>query len=339
MNIAVVGATGAVGREFLKIIEHRDLPIGTIRLLASARSAGKQMNVRGQLLTVEETTRDSFKDMDIAFISVNTELSGQLAPIAVQAGALVIDDSSFYRMDENVPLVVPEVNPQDVEWHSGIISIPNCSTTPLVVICSPLHKKNRIIRIIADTYQSVSGAGSAAVRELQDQVAVISKGGFCEPEHIPHQIAFNVIPRIDVLRDDGYTKEEHKMVSETKKILHAPDILVSSTCVRVPVYISHSMAVHLEFEGLPDPNSARELLTGLPGIQVLDSISDNLYPMPWDVSGTDDVFVGRIRKDVSHPNGLAMWIVADNLRKGAALNAIQIAEEVLRRDCLLGVTN
>ena len=334
VSIAVVGATGAVGREFLRVLEQRQFPAGHIKLLASHRSAGKHLRLMGRELVVQETKRDSFKGIDLAFISVNAELSGELAPIAADAGALVIDDSSYFRMRPEVPLVVPEVNGEDVRRHQGIISIPNCSTTPLVMVAHPLHRTIPIVRIIADTYQSVSGAGGAAMLELKEQTGSLLDGGDPEPEALPHQIAFNVIPRIDRFLSSGYTKEEQKMVEETQKILHDPGIAVSATCVRVPVYTSHSMALHVEFGRPMAPEEARQLLDEAPGVKVLDSAEESLYPMPWDATGTDDVFVGRIRKDLSHPNGLAMWVVADNLRKGAALNAIQIAEEVLRRGCL-----
>ncbi len=335
VSIAVVGATGAVGREFIRVLEQRQFPTSHIKLLASHRSAGTVIPVNGQELVVEETTSSSFKDIDIAFISVNSQLSAELAPIAVEAGALVIDDSSQFRMQPEVPLVVPEVNGQDVEWHNGIISIPNCSTTPMVMVAQPLHLISPVTRIIADTYQSVSGAGGAAMNELREQSRALLDGQELRPpEAQPHQIAFNVIPRIDSFLSDGYTKEEQKMRDETRKIMHSPDTSVSATCVRVPVYISHSAALHMDFEGAISPEEARDVLSRMPGVKVLDSPEDGIYPMPRDAAGTDDVFVGRIRKDGSNPNGLAMWVVADNLRKGAALNAIQIAEEVLRRDCL-----
>ena len=337
VSIAVVGATGAVGREFITVLEQRQFPTSHIKLLASHRSAGTVLQVNGHGLVVEETTSKSFEDIDIAFISVNSQLSAELAPIAVEAGALVIDDSSQFRMDPEVPLVVPEVNGEDVEWHKGIISIPNCSTTPMVMVAQPLHLISPVTRIIADTYQSVSGAGGAAMNELREQSRTLLDGKEPRPpEAQPNQIAFNVIPRIDSFLPDGYTKEEQKMRDETRKIMHSPETAVSATCVRVPVYISHSAALHMEFEGAISPEKARDILSRLPGIKVLDSPVDGIYPMPWDVAGTDDVFVGRIRKDASNPNGLAMWVVADNLRKGAALNAIQIAEEVLARDCLKG---
>lgn len=334
VSIAVVGATGAVGREFLKVLDQRQFPANRVRLLASERSAGTKLHVLGQEVEVEETTVGSFDGVDIAFISVNAKLSGELAPIAVEAGALVIDDSSFFRMCPEVPLVVPEVNGKDVEWHQGIISIPNCSTTPLVMVVNPLHQRSSVVRIIADTYQSVSGAGGAAMEELKHQGRSLMEGGPANPQALPHQIAFNVIPRIDSFLPDNYTVEERKMMEETRKIMHNADINISATCVRVPVYISHSAALHVELEQPLSLEEARYLLSCTPGVKVLDSPEDNLYPMPWDVTGTDDVCVGRIRKDVSRENSLAMWVVADNLRKGAALNAIQIAEEVLKRDCL-----
>ena len=338
VSIAVVGATGAVGQEFLSILETRDLPLKKIKLCASHRSAGKRIKVLGQELVVEETTPDSFTGVDIAFISVSTALSGEFGPIAVQKGALVIDDSSYFRMDPDVPLVVPEVNGEDVEHHRGIISIPNCSTTPLVMALHPLNRVNPVRRVVADTYQSVSGAGGAAMDELREQTRTLLDGGQAHPKAQPHQIAFNVIPRIDSFGEDGYTKEETKMINETRKIMHMPDMAVSATCVRVPVYISHSAAVHMEFDDPISPDDARHLLSEMPGVRVVDDPGAGGYPMPLDAAGGDDVLVGRIRKDASHPNGLAMWIVSDNLRKGAALNAFQIAEEVLKRDCLAPAT-
>ena len=332
VSIAVVGATGVVGWEFLRILEERRFPVSEIRLLASHRSAGSRMKVMGQDLVVEETTPDSFNGVDIAFISVSpSSLSGEFASMAVRAGALVIDDSSYFRMKRDVPLVVPEVNGEDIEWHQGIISIPNCSTTPVVMVSHPLQAISPIVRIVADTYQSVSGAGGSAVSELREQTRSLLDGGHPAPRALPQQIAFNVIPHIDSFLPNGYTTEEHKKMQEIPKILHSPDVSVSATCVRVPVYISHSAAMHVEFREPVSPDEARDALRSMPGVTVLDNPQKNLYPMPLDVAGTDDVYVGRIRKDVSHPNGLAMWVVSDNLRKGAALNAIQIAEEVLKR--------
>jgi aspartate-semialdehyde dehydrogenase len=318
----------------LKIVAERHPGLRRIKLLASRRSAGKRIAVNGQELVVEETTPDSFKEVDIAFISVSTEVSRQLAPAAVAAGAVVIDDSSAFRMEPDVPLVVPEVNGADVEWHQGIISIPNCSTTPLVMVAHPLRQASPITRIIADTYQSVSGAGGAAMLELQEQSRALLDGGKVTPQAQPHQIGFNVIPQIDSFLDNGYTREEQKMINETRKIMHAPDIAISATCVRVPVYVSHSAAVHIELERPLSPEEARDILRQTPGVKVLDDPSQRVYPMPWDAAGKDEVFVGRIRQDASSPNGLAMWVVSDNLRKGAALNSIQIAEELAARNCL-----
>ncbi len=334
-NIAVVGATGAVGRVFLEILEQRNFPAKSIRLFASERSAGKQISVNGQPITVEKAGLDSFRDVDIAFISASGDVSRELASLAVRNGALVIDDSSAFRMDPTVPLVVPEVNVRDLESHRGIVSIPNCSTTPLVMVLYALHKVNPVKRVIVDTYQSVSGTGAAAVEELKVQGAQALASKRTEPQVYPHQIAFNLIPHIEQFLDNGYTKEEWKMIEETRKIMHEPDIAISATCVRVPVNICHSEAVHIEFANPILADEARESLSHSPGICVLDEPKMNLYPMPIDAAGKDAVFVGRIRQDASHPKGLALWVVSDNLRKGAALNAIQIAEEILSRELLL----
>ena len=334
LTIAVVGATGAVGAEFLKIVEQRHPDLRNLKLLASSRSAGARLTVNGKEFTVEETTEDSFQGVDIAFISASTEASRHWAPIAVSAGAVVIDDSSAFRMQEDVPLVVPEVNGADVTWHQGIIAIPNCSTTPLVMVAHPIHRVSPIKRIIADTYQSVSGAGGAAVQELREQSEALLKDQPVTPRHQPKQIGFNVIPQIDSFLDNGYTREEQKMIDESRKIMHAPDIRVSATCVRVPVMVSHSAAVHIETERAMNLSDIRALLMDMPGVTVLDDTGAGKYPMPWDVAGEDDVFVGRIRKDASDLNGIALWIVSDNLRKGAALNSIQIAEELVARECL-----
>lgn len=334
LTIAVVGATGAVGAEFLKIVEQRHPNLHSLKLLASSRSAGTKLVVNGKEFTVEEATEDSFQGVDIAFISASTEASRHWAPIAVAAGAVVIDDSSAFRMQEDVPLVVPEVNGADVTWHQGIIAIPNCSTTPLVMVAHPIHRVNPIKRIVADTYQSVSGAGGAAVQELREQSLALLNGQAVKPEQQPKQIGFNVIPQIDSFLDNGYTREEQKMIDESRKIMHAPDIRVSATCVRVPVMVSHSAGVHLELERAMDVSEIRALLSDMPGLTVLDNPGQGDYPMPWDVAGEDDVFVGRIRRDASDLNGIALWIVSDNLRKGAALNSIQIAEELVARECL-----
>ncbi|MFQ6026400.1 MAG: aspartate-semialdehyde dehydrogenase [Dehalococcoidia bacterium] len=335
LTIAVVGATGAVGTEFLKIVEERQPELKRLKLLASRRSAGRKLTVNGRDFTVEETNENSFSDVDIAFISVSTEASRLFGPMAVTAGATVIDDSSAFRMQPEVPLVVPEVNGADVEWHQGIIAIPNCSTTPLVMVGHPLHRANPIRRIIADTYQSVSGAGGAAMEELREQSRTLLEGGGpVTPQAQPQQIGFNVIPQVDSFQENGYSREEQKMIDESRKIMHAPEIAVSATCCRVPVYVSHSAAVHLEFQNPMSPEEARQILRNMPGVTVVDDPSQNSYPMPWDAAGQDAVFVGRIRQDVSHPNGLALWVVSDNLRKGAALNSLQIAEEMVARNCV-----
>ncbi len=333
-RIAVVGATGAVGSVFLRLLEERRFPASSIKLLASKRSHGKVLTVNGEELMVEETTPDSFRDVDIAFISAIGEVSRAFAPVAVEAGALVIDDSSAFRMEPNVPLVVPEINAEDLENHQGITAIPNCSTTPLVMALYPLHRVNPIKRIIVSTYQSVSGTGAQAVEELRVQSGQALSEQPTQAQVYPHQIAFNLIPQIDSFLDDGYTVEERKMLVETRKIMHAPEIAVSATCVRVPVYVSHSGSIHVEFTNPMEPEEARELLSAFPGVEVLDDPSRHIYPMPWSATGRDEVFVGRIRQDPADPCALEMWVVSDNLRKGAALNAIQIAEEVLKRGLL-----
>ena len=334
LNIAVVGATGAVGAEFLRIVESRYSERPALKLLASSRSAGRRITVGSDELLVEEATEDSFHGVDVAFISASSEVSRWLAPAAVAAGAVVIDDSSAFRMESTVPLVVPEVNGDDIEWHQGIIAIPNCSTTPLVMAALPLHREVPVRRIVADTYQSVSGAGATLMADLREQSERLKDQDSRTDDSNPGQIAYNVIPQIDRFLDSGYTLEEQKMRQETQKILHAPEIQVSATCVRVPVYISHCAAVHLELERPVSAEHARELMDAMPGLTVLDDPAAGVYPMPWDVAGEDDVFVGRVRQDVSHDSGLAFWIVSDNLRKGAALNSLQIAEELVARNRL-----
>lgn len=334
-RIAVVGATGAVGRVFLDLLEERRFPINDLRLLASKRSVGKRLRVNGQEVAVEEATPASFEGVEIAFVSVSSEVSRQLAPHAVKAGSLVIDDSSAFRMDPDVPLVVPEINGEDLRLHRGIVSIPNCSTTQMVMALYPLHRVNPIKRVVVDTYQSVSGTGGAAIEELRQQVQQVLSEKNVEANVYPHQIAFNVLPHIEPFLENGYTREEWKILEETRKIMHAPEIQVSATCVRVPVFVSHSEAVHVELTHPMSPEEAREVLDSFPGVRVVDDVSSNLYPMPVSAAGEDDVLVGRIRQDTSHPNSLAMWVVADNLRKGAALNAIQIAEEIISKELLL----
>lgn len=334
LNIAVVGATGAVGREFLGILEDHSLPINNLKLLASRRSVGTKLSVRGQEIEVEEAKPNSFHNIDFAFISANSSISRQLAPEAVKRGAVVIDDSSVFRMQTNVPLVVPEVNGSDVEWHEGIISIPNCSTTPLVMAIHPLVQSNVVKRVIVNTYQSVSGAGGSAINELREQSIALINNREYPSEALSQQIAFNLFPQIGNFLPSGYTDEEEKMINETRKILHQESLGVSATCVRVPVYVCHSESVHLEFEQPIDLDQARDLLSQMPGVIVCDADDPESYPMPAELAGTNDVYIGRIRQDLALPNGIAMWLVSDNLRKGAALNAIQIAEEVIKRDSL-----
>lgn len=333
-RVAIVGATGLVGREFIKILEQRNFPMDSIQLLASDRSAGRKLFVNHQEIEVKETVSESFKEIDIAFFSAGAEISRHFSPIAVQSGAVVIDNSAAFRMVPAVPLVVPEVNPEDIKRHKGIIANPNCSTIQMVVALYPLHKVNPIKRIIVDTYQAVSGTGSAAVDELTTQVKQALEGQATASHVYPHQIAFNVLPEIDVFLDNAYTKEEWKMVEETRKIMHADDIAISATCVRVPVFTGHSEAVNVEFSQPMSADEAKRIFAQAPGVRVLDDPAVSLYPQPWSVAGSDEVFVGRIRRDSSHTNGLIMWVVADNLRKGAALNAIQIAEEMIKRDWL-----
>jgi aspartate-semialdehyde dehydrogenase len=331
-RVAIVGATGLVGQEFIKVLEQRNFPVSSLQLFASDRSAGKKLFFAHEEYEVKETNQDSFRDVDIALFSAGADISRYFSPIAARSGAAVIDNSSAFRMDSAVPLVVPEVNADDIRLHKGIIANPNCSTIQMVVALYPLHKVNPIKRIVVTTFQSVSGTGSAAVEELTNQARLVLNGQTIVPHVYPHQIAFNVLPEIDVFLDNAYTKEEWKMVEETRKIMHAEDVLVSATCVRVPVFLSHSEAVSIEFSKSMSPDEAKKLLVQSPGVKVLDDTSISLYPHPWMSAGTDDVYVGRIRRDVSCSNGLVMWVVADNIRKGAALNAVQIAEEMIKRD-------
>lgn len=330
-NVAIVGATGLVGQEFIKVLGQRNFPMSSLHLFASDRSAGRKLTVDDRELEVKETTQQSFDGMDIALFSAGAEISQHFSPIAAQAGTVVIDNSAAFRMDPEIPLVVPEVNADDIKEHKGIIANPNCSTIQLVVALYPLHRANPIKRLIVDSYQSVSGTGAAALEELSEQARQVLEGRSVVPHVYPHQIAFNILPEIDLFMDNGYTKEEWKVVEETRKIMHAGDIAISATCARVPVFIGHSEAVHIEFSEPMSPDTARRILAEAPGVKVLDDPNISLYPQAWSVAGSDEVFVGRIRKDSSHDCGLAMWVVADNLRKGAALNAVQIAETIINR--------
>ena len=337
-RIAIIGATGAVGSTLLDILSQREFPTRSIRLCGSKRSSGIQIKVNGQMLEVEEPTSDLFNDVDIAFIAAGSEVSKKLAPIAVERGVLVIDKSSAFRMDPKVPLIVPEVNRNELAHNNGIIASPNCSTTPLVMILGPLNSINPVRRVIVDSYQSVSGTGKDAIEELRLQSKQILNGEPVVPKTYPHQIAFNILPQIELFLDNGYTTEEEKLVNETRKILHLPKLAVSATCVRVPVVIGHSQAVHVELTDKTTPDEVREVLSKAPGVQILDDPNSSIYPTPVDAENKDNVFVGRIRQDISHPKGIAFWIVSDNLRKGAALNSIQIAEEILSKNLLPNTT-
>ena len=333
-RVVVVGATGAVGKVALRVLEERDFPMSSLRVCASERSVGKRVNFRGEELEVELATPPVFANSDIAFTAVGSAMSREFAPMAVEQGCIVIDKSAAFRMESRVPLVVPEINPGDVEGHQGILAVPNCSTTQMVMALYPLHCANPIRRVIVDTYQSVSGTGAEAMEELAVQSGQVLRGEATQPEQYPHRIAFNILPQVETFLDDGYTTEERKMRDETRKIMHAPDLALSATCVRVPVPISHAEALHIEFEQPMSVGEARELLATFPGVSVVDDPLTSTYPMPMDAEGRDEVFVGRLRQDDSHPNGLALWVVSDNLRKGAATNGVQIAEELLRRDAL-----
>ena len=329
--VAVAGVTGAVGREMLAVLEERKFPAAKVMALASSRSAGSTVPFAGEELVVEELTERSFEGVHIALFSAGAAVSRRFRDAVVGAGCVMIDNSSAFRMDEGVPLVVPEVNGEDVAWHSGIVANPNCSTIQMVVALAPLHALAPIKRVVVSTYQAASGAGAAAMRELHEQTEAFLDGKEVVPEQFAHRIAFNCIPQIDVFLDDGTTKEEWKMAVETRKIMHAPEINVMATCVRVPVLRCHSEAVSIEFVGAISVDQAVRALASAPGITVVDGQGSSAYPMPADLEGTDEVFLGRIRRDNSVEHGMAMWIVADQLRKGAALNAVQIAEELVKR--------
>ena len=329
-RVAVVGATGAVGAEMIQVLEERKFPVEKLRPLASARSAGGVVEFYGTSLIVEELTTRSFQDIDLALFSAGTDVSKEFAPVAVKAGAVVIDNSAAWRMDPSVPLVVPEVNPHDLAGHHGIIANPNCSTIQMVVALKPLHDQVQIKRIVVTTFQSVSGTGKEAMDELLEGCRSLLSFKEPEPKVYPYQIAFNCLPHIDEFLPNGYTKEETKLVNETRKILGDNSIRVTATTVRVPVYIGHSESVNIETERKLTANEARAILSTAPGVLVYDDPGHQIYPMPLDVVGKDEVYVGRIREDESIVNGLNLWIVADNLRKGAALNAVQIAELLVR---------
>jgi aspartate-semialdehyde dehydrogenase len=326
LKVGVIGATGMVGRQYLQILEQSPLEIAQLRLYASARSVGSRMTFAGESLAVEEFTVEACRGLDIAFFTVSTELAREFAPQVAANGTLVIDDSSAFRMDPDVPLVVPEVNPDAARTHKGIIAGPNCSTAQMVVVLQPLQQAAGLKRVVVDTYQAASGAGKAAMDELIDHSRRFLAGERPAPENHPQSLAFNIFPHIDSFRDDGYTKEEWKMLAETQKIMGLPNLRLSATCVRVPVAIGHSEALHIEFERPMSAREARAVLENAPGIVVVDDPLNREYPQPIEAAGLDPVYVGRIRDDVSNPGGIALWVVADNVRKGAALNAVQIAE-------------
>lgn len=330
--VAVVGATGAVGREMLKTLEERNFPAARIIPFASSRSAGTKVPFAGEELMVRELKKDVFDGVDIALFSAGGSTSEAFAPWAAGAGCVVVDNSSAWRMDARCPLVVPEVNPEALEEHKGIIANPNCSTIQMVVVLKPLHDVARIRRVVVSTYQAVSGTGQKAIVELETQVRQLFNMQEPDIRVYPYRIAFNCLPHIDVFLENDYTKEEMKMVHETVKIMGDSSIKVTATCVRVPVFYGHSESVNIETERKLLPREARAILSRAPGVRVYDNPAEKMYPMAIDAAGEDETFVGRIREDESIPNGLNMWIVADNIRKGAALNAVQIAEELLRRD-------
>ena len=330
-NVAVAGATGAVGRKMLEILEERGFPLENLKLLASSRSAGSELEFKGKKVRVEELRQDSFSGMDIALFSAGAGVSREFAPAAVKSNCVVIDNSSAFRMEPDIPLVVPEVNPHAIGEDPGIIANPNCSTIQMVVALKPIHDKFKIKRVVVSTYQSVSGSGQKAIEELKNQALELLKGGKVSLNVYPHQIAFNCLPHIDKFLDSGYTKEEMKMVNETRKIMGDESIQVSPTTVRVPVIYSHSEALNVETEGPVTASAGRELWAAQVGVCVVDDPENNVYPLATMGENKDEVFVGRIRDDISQERAVNFWVVSDNLRKGAALNAVQIAELLVSR--------
>ena len=327
-HAAILGVTGAVGTEFLMLLEQREFPLASLKALASYRSAGKKLPFRGEQITVEELTEGSFEGVDLVLSSAGGSISRKFAPIAVQAGAVVIDNTSAFRMDADVPLVVPEVNADDIKTHKGVIANPNCSTIIMNVPVWPLHKVNPIRRIVVSTYQAASGAGAAAMAELEQGARAFLAGEPFEPKVLPHPAAFNVFSHDSEVGEDGYNLEERKMVLETRKIFHSPEILVAATCVRVPVLRAHSESINIEFTEPITEGEVREILADAPGLKIVDDRERSYFPMPLDASDQDDILVGRIRQDISQPDGrgIEMFVSGDQIRKGAALNAVQIAE-------------
>ncbi len=334
LTVAIVGATGVVGRTMIQVLTEREFPVGDLRLLASGRSAGRTVSLGGRTLTVEEATPEAFEGVDVALFSAGGDASKQLAPEAAKRGATVIDNSSAWRMDPDVPLVVSQVNPDDLDWHEGIVANPNCSTMQLAPVLMALRDSVGIERVVVDTYQSVSGTGGEAISELEGQVRAHVAGEPLQASVYPHPIAFNALPEIDVFLDNGYTKEEWKVVTESRKILHLPELRISCTAVRVPVFISHSEAVHVETRDPITPERARRLFGAVSGVIVQDDPKSHTYPLATNAAGRDEIFVGRVRQDpsIADDRGIAFWVVSDNVRKGAATNAVEIAEALVARD-------
>jgi aspartate-semialdehyde dehydrogenase len=330
-NLAIAGVTGAVGQEFLAILEQRDFPFDSLKVLASSRSKGKKITFKKREYTVEEMTKDSFEGVNIALFSAGASRSREFAPPAVQAGAVVVDNSSAFRMVPDVPLVIPEINPQKIKENKGIIANPNCTTIIGIVPVWPLHKANPVKRMVVSSYQAASGAGQSAMLELENQAREILDGKKPTMKAFPYQIAFNVFSHNSAMQSNGYNEEEIKLVNETRKIFDCPDIAITATCVRVPVFRAHCESINLEFTDPITPDEVRELLSTAPGVSLIDDRKNNRFPMPIDATGKDDVFVGRIRQDESIPEnrGINIWVAGDQLRKGAALNAVQIAEKLL----------
>jgi len=334
-HVAIAGATGAVGTEFLRVLENHRFPIASLRLLASERSEGKRLRFGGEEITVQRLREDAFEGVQIAFFSAGASRSRQFAPTAVKAGALVIDNSSAFRMDPQVPLVVPEINLEDARAHKGIIANPNCSTIIMLMAVAPLHRLSRVRRIVVSTYQSASGAGAQAMQELIDQTAAVLEGKSVTPRVLPHQIAFNLFSHNSAINEWGYNEEEWKMIHESRKILHEPELAITATCVRVPVLRAHSESINIEFaERRPTVDEAREALRAFPGVRLVDDRERNHFPMPIEASEREEVLVGRIREDISNPKALDLFVSGDQLLKGAALNAVQIAEGMIARGWL-----
>lgn len=330
VNLCILGASGAVGKEMLKILEERKFPINELKLLGN-KDAGKKIIFGGKEYIIEKAGKNSFKNTDITLVAVGADISKKLSPIAVKSGSVVIDNSSAFRMDKKVPLVVPEVNPEDIKWHKGIIANPNCTTIIALTALAPLHRYGKIKRIVASTYQAVSGAGKEAMEELENQVRDYAEGKKFKINAFKYQISFNLIPQIDSFDKNGYTKEELKMLNESRKILHSPNLKVNCTCVRVPVFRSHSESITIETAKKITPKKAKELLSKAKGVKIEDNPAKFKYPMPLDTTDQDLVFVGRIREDISAKNSLTLFCAGDQLRKGAATNAVQIAELILKK--------